>query len=494
MPGVRRMIKRLPKSASVRVFVNPVPLLERLEKPSPNSPGEIALKILAPEDVQAGVIDLSWERDALSVRATIALADDCQGIARILARPTNSARVFGVFPEDFAALGRIGWGSASGLIDGAYAISDRFDETISAEYREELAEFRKETGVDWDTGILGNLVGELAFGVRVDFTRKNPIGWAVVSPLADAAAFREQVETLIEHFELTLTETEHEGVTVRTAVGTVPFSFAVGHGLLIIADGAETVADVVNQSAKGKKAEPAGANLRACYAALGDPNHLAVMLDIERLRQQVPILPMAVGPKFAPLFAQGSVGLAMTVEDQVARVDFRWTLRSAGARERKHQQSAMADLEGSDVMVTLATALAKSIARARLLSKRTVSMHNMQGIGQALYLYADKHKGAFPEGLDALLRADTLSLKALTSPYTGRGPESIDEVDRKSYLVYRPGLTTASHPMEVLLAEREVHEGGASFLFVDGHVEFILEPRASELLELMAEGAEEIRR
>ncbi|MBN2559733.1 MAG: hypothetical protein JXQ75_02220 [Phycisphaerae bacterium] len=510
MTGVRKMIGSLPKEVSARVLVNPVPLLQYIEEPKPNSPEELALKVLVPEDALAGAIDLHWERSTLSVRLTVALAEECQGIARVLARPTSSARVLGVFPEDFVAIGRLGWGSAADLVDGAYAISDRFDESISAEYREELAEFQKDTGAKWDTGILGNLVGELAFGVRVDFTRKNPIGWAVVFPLGQADEFRKELDKLVTHFDLEFEDTDVDGVLVRkTVVDEITyrsdvelpatatmlssgFCLAVAHGLLIVGGDAQTVADIAKQAARGRKAEPAGANLRRCYQELGDPNHLAVMIDIEQLRKKVPILPMAVGPVWAPLLAEGSAGLAVTIEEQVARLDFRWSLKSAGSRARKDPQPTLAGPDGSEAMVTLTRSLAESLAAARRQARQVVSAANLRGVGQALYIYADAHKGAFPPGLEDLLKANSITLKMLASPYDGRGPTSIDEVKRKSYFVYRPGLTTASNPEEVLVAEREPHDDGANFLFQDGHVEWVPEPRASELLELIARGEPEV--
>ena len=512
MPGVRRLLGRLPDEFSARLLVNPVPLFGFIEKPKPNSPEEVALKALAPQDVLAGAIDLTWDRWTLSARATIALVEDCQGVARVLAKPTHPARVLGVFPEDFLAVGRIGWKSAAGIFDGLYAITDRFDETISAEYREELAEFEKESGVDWDTGILGNLVGEVAFGVRVDFARKSPIGWAAVFPLGDEAKFREQLDKLATHFELPIEEMEVDGIRVRktTTVKIKPlegvqlpaiataspetFFFAQHHGLLIIGGDAETVADIVKQAAGGLKAEPAGANLRACYNRLGDPNHLAVMLDVEQLRKKVPVIGMAVGPRLAPAVAEGFVGAAVTVEERVVSAELHWSSRSAGAKRRETQGAEMPAIGTEEVMLEVGTAFALSLARARAQSKRVVSMANMRGVGQALYIYADRHDGAFPESIEALLRAtpDALNLKMLTSPYDGRGPKSIDDVKRDCYVVYRPGLTTKSDPREVLMAERAIHDGGANFLFLDGHVEFIQEPQATRLLEMIADGEKQV--
>ncbi len=514
MSGVRRMLGRLPDEFSARLFINPVPLFQFIEKPRPNSPDEAMLKALVPEDILAGAIDLNWDRWTLSVRATIALVEECQGVARVLAKPAHSARALGVFPEDFLAVGRMGWKSAAGIFDTIFTITDRFDETISAEYREELAEFEKETGVDWDTGILGNLVGEVAFGVRVDFTRKSPIGWAAVFPLSDAAKFREQFDKLAKHFELPIEEIEVDGIRVgktttveaqtagggvHSSIATSPFTtffLAQNHGVWVVGSDAETVADIVKRAASGLKAQPTGANLRACYDRLGDPNHLAVMLDVEQLRKRVPAIGMAVGSKLAPALAEGFVGAAVTTADHVANLELCWSSRSAGAKRRETQGAEMPAVSSEQVMIELGMSFARSLARARLMSQRVVSMNNMRGIGQALYIYASEHDGAFPDSLENLLRSspDALSLTMLVSPYDGRGPKSIDDVNRKSYVIYRPGFGISSAPTEVILAERTVHDDGANFLFQDGHVEFIKEPQASRLLELIAAGEEQVRK
>jgi prepilin-type processing-associated H-X9-DG protein len=509
-PGVRRLIGGLPREFSARVFFNPLPLIKRLGKPAPNSFDELAMKIFAPEDIQGVALDLTWSAEVLSVRVAAALADECRGFVSMLARPTTPARVLGVFPEDFVALGRIGWGSAADLVEGAYAISDRFDKSISAEYREELAEFKKETGVDWDKGILGNLAGELAFGVRVDFTRKNPIGWAVVFPLGDEAGFREQFDKLIAHFDLQFDDTEKDGVLVRkTRVakgGAFPgvqlppvatilsdgFHLAIEHGLLITGSDAEIVVDVVKQAATGKTAQPAGANLRACYAALGDPNQMAVMLDIEQLRNKAPIVPVAAGPLMGPLLMQGFAGVSMTVHERIARLDLLWSMRSTPGKRQEDKTAASTPADAEYALATLIKTVGASLAQARKQAQQTLSEATMRNMGQALQMYAQEHKGAFPGDLEELLRGapEVLTLRQFTSPYNGKGPKSIDEVNRKAYVVYRPGLTPTSPGGEVILAERDSHDGGAVFLFVDGHVEFVPEPRATELMKTITGGSQ----
>ncbi|MFQ5429679.1 MAG: hypothetical protein ACE5E1_05140, partial [Phycisphaerae bacterium] len=268
VPGVRRLLKRLPAESSVRFLVNPRPWLKLLPEPKPNSTDELAMKVLSPSDVQCAAVDLDWRRASVHLRLSLALADECKGIARVLSRSPSAARTLGVFPDDFVAIGRIGWGSAQAVVDGLYGLTDVFDETISAEYREDLAAFGAKTGVAWDTAVLGNLVHELSFGIRVDFTRSPPVGWAAVAPLRDASAFTQQLDRLITHFGLTFEDASIDGLAIRKAVGTTPFSLATSAGLLILADTPEAVADLAKRAGEKNIRRPTGENLRACYAGL----------------------------------------------------------------------------------------------------------------------------------------------------------------------------------------------------------------------------------
>lgn len=488
LPGVRKLLRKLPKTSNLRVLFNPDPLVKAIPKPAPNSAEELALKIGSPADFLAGAADLTWKKSSFRLCFTVALADECHGLARVLTRATTPARVLGVFPEDYLALGRIGWGSAADLADGAYALTDRFDDSISAEYREELAEFRQETGVDWDTGLLGNLVGEMAFGVRVDFAHTPPVGWAAVFPLGDEAAFRVQFDKLIAHFDLPFEEEERDGLLIRkTAANAIPpqgLHLTIERGLLIAGSDTDTVTEIARRAASEKKPLPAGANLRRCYEELGDPNHAAVLFDVERLYKSAPLLVVAAGSEYAPFISQGMAGMAVSMEEQTARLDFYWSLTSPGAPP-KPEWSTVKEPRATQALVLVARSLASSLAQARNQARQVVSMSNMRSIGQSFYLYAEGHKGAFPESLLDLLRSqpDAVSLKMFISPYDGQGPRTIDEIATQGCYLYRPGLTTASPPDTVILAEREVHDGGACFLFLDGHVARIPDPRASELIE-----------
>jgi len=498
LPGARRVLARLPAAPSARIVFNPLPLVRRIEKPKPNSGLELALKVLAPEDVQAAAADLSWHGAALAIEVHVALAEECHGVARILTRPPSTPRSLGVFPPDFLAIARVGFGSGASIVHEIYALTDRFDDAISAEYRTELAEFNKEISVKFEQELLGNLVGEMAFGLRVDFTRRNPIGWAAVLPLRDSAAFSGQLDRLIAHFNLTFETSGETDPPIRTATGTYPFALLIHDGRLLLADSAETLVDITT-CAGGTGDPPVAPNLRACLTALGQPNQFCAMLDLDQLRRRVPILPMVVGPKFAPLLAKGSIGASSTFEEHAVRLNLRWSFANASDPKRKDRPRSASDAPSTvaaDALVTLIRSAVASAGAARRQSQQIISQSNMRTLGMALHTYAEKHHGAFPESLSDLLRAvpDIASLDRLVSPYDGHGPKSIDDVERQSYVIYRPGLSTKSDSREIVLAERDPGDrGGANFLFVDAHVQFIAEPRASELLQALRTGASEVR-
>ncbi len=490
--GIKHMLKRLPREFNARAFFNHQPLVRLAGKPKPNSTEEWMLKFHRPDDLIGTAIDLNWDRNALRIRASLMIAEEAEGIADLLAQPANSAAAMGVFPEDFVAVGRLGWTNADRIATWLYKMTDLFDETISAEYRTELAEFESETGVDWSGGILGNMISELAFGVRVDFTKPNPIAWAVVCPLANASGFSTNLDKLIEHYQLPLSTQEKDGLTVRTSKDTTRFSFCVRGDRFMVADSPNTIVEIVGAPAKKDVALPRNNNLHRCYEEIGDANRFAVMLDIGLLGEKAPMIPMMAGPRFGPLVSDGVVGLAVKSEERLVTIDLHWALRNP---RDKHDVTDSFAPGGDEALIAVAESFGASLVQARRQARRAVSMSNMRGIGQGLYMYAGNNKGAFPGSLEDLLRHkdELIAMEMLISPYTGEGPKSLAEVADRSYVLYRPGLTTSSPPTEILMAERHGDGNGACFLFVDGHVEYIAEPEASELIAKIEAGAESVR-
>jgi len=501
LPGSRRTVAKLEKDFTARVIFNPAWLREQFDKPKPNSGEAVLHTILHPDDLQSAVMELHWTRGSISAQVTLALADRCEGIARVLQQPATPSAAIGAFPDDFVAVGRISIPSITTLADGIYAITDRFDPTIGEEYREDLTTFQTQTGVDWKNDIAANIAGEIAFGLRVDFTQMPPIGWAVVCPLADEAKFNSALDRLAAHFELPLKTTRRENLDLRESTAP-PFVMTTAANRWIIGDSPRTVTQLA--AARGGE-RPASKNLQRLYKALGEANQMAFMVDLGVLRQKAPMALMAVPPNLTRLLAGGAVGLTVTNQDNLARINLRWDLPGGPDRPKRERGAEDADADtladggeqppdSGEAVATLLTSLVSSASSARSHAQKVISSQNMRSIGMALYTHAEANQGAFPPDLTTLLRNNSVTLEQFKNPYNGEAPSDPSRIDRDCYLIYRPGLTVQSHPGEVVLAERAPQKDGANFLFVDSHVEFIAEPRASELIGLMLQGAAEIRK
>lgn len=497
--GARRLRGRLDDGADLRLLVQPAAWAALWPRARRNSPEELAQTLLALDEFQAASLELRFEPKAIDVRLCVALAESCKGVARVLARPATASSMLGVFPADYGVLARFAWPSAAAVTDGAFALTDAFDASISEEYREDLAAFEKKAGLSWEQGILRNLVHEVVVGVRIDLTKSPPVAWAAIAPLADAAAFSSQLDRLIAHFELPLVESVHGGLRMRASTGGPAFVLAVTQQALIVADGPGTAVDI-SRGLGEPKAAPADRALAEFYAGLGGENNVAVLVNVARIAKGAPMLPALAGPAFGPLLTGGAAGLTLCTRDRVATLRARWeapAVKTAPATGDDAEVAAggAAAAEETGPASVLAEALASGLSRARRQAQRTVAMSRMRGIAQALHIYAQRHEGRLPDSLEGLLREmpDVLTFDMLSSPYDDHGPDSVENVEKNAFVVYRGGLTTRSDPREIILAERCPRDDGASFAFLDGHVEFIPNPRAAELIELIESGAEEVR-
>src|SRR5262249_20632525 len=219
--------------------------------------------------------DLVWDRESVTLDFSVVLAEKSGGIARALNAPPTPSQTLGLFPRDFLAVGRIAFPSAAGLVNAAYGVLDRIDPGIGAEYRDELADFKKETGVDFEGDLLANVIGEVGFGARVDFAKPNPIAWAVACPLADTPRFFAQLDALLKHFDVPVTR--EAGNDVRQSVLKIPFAFGPSCGCLVIADSPTTIAEMKPMADVHR---PRRAALDACLGHLFDPNLSCLLVDL----------------------------------------------------------------------------------------------------------------------------------------------------------------------------------------------------------------------
>ncbi|MBK8269102.1 MAG: hypothetical protein IPK83_12665 [Planctomycetes bacterium] len=67
-------------------------------------------------------------------------------------------------------------------------------------------------------------------------------------------------------------------------------------------------------------------------------------------------------------------------------------------------------------MIAVVEVATESLVNARNEAKKVVSMANMRGIGQAIYIYAADRKARFPESLEEMLRVapNTITLESFS--------------------------------------------------------------------------------
>ena len=151
---------------------------------------------------------------------------------------------------------------------------------------------------------------------------------------------------------------------------------------------------------------------------------------------------------------------------------------------------AVACIAGLAVMVP-------SYLRIREAAQRNTCAANLRRIGGAVDLYAYNHQGMFPESLSRLMAVQGLPADALICPTGGHTPAPGDTPDARaaqlskgkhsSYAYVGKGLNKRSGAgagaAAVVAYEPPTHHGdGIHVLFADGHVAFVPQPKAKQLI------------
>lgn len=496
---VKSLIAKLSPDATIAVVVNPEPLIRLIPEPKPNSEEDLALRILAPTDVKAAAAEFAWDKRGIRLRLIAALADPCKGILGALSGTGGSSNTLGILPEDFFVIGRVGFSSGASIIDGLYRITDSFDPEISEEYRTEIAEFQNDTKVNFTTDILGGLSGEAVFGLRVDFMKNPPIAWAVVAPLGNAEQFADGTAKLEKHFGLKAATVPVGELPVRFVKDGGPIAWAIHDKRLIIAESPLTIDEIAATKPSSISGEPRRETLRGCRKALGGFEQVCVLADIDQFLAKAPIGAMFLGAGGTKLLRGTTAGVSFSTRDRMIELKAHW-MKNAPSRATKpdatqDQPEESSDGDGAFQLEPIVSMLVEATGNARSQAQRTVVMSNMRAIGQALHIWAHDHENRFPATLEELVADGNVLLDHFSNPLDGSSPQRPEDVTRDGNVIYRPGLSPSSDPGEIILAEKSIANGeGANFLFVDGHVEFIAEPQATELIEKIKNGAAEVRR
>ena len=144
----------------------------------------------------------------------------------------------------------------------------------------------------------------------------------------------------------------------------------------------------------------------------------------------------------------------------------RLTPRRQGKRLLLEVDSAAADSLISDI---LGPSLLEVIGTAA----RYTCGKNLSWIGKALLIYANDYNDELPPDLDTLTRKAELPAQNLVCPATGL-----------KYIYRGASLTTSDTPWMITVYEKAGnHSRGRNVLFLDAHVEWVLEERFQELIE-----------
>jgi predicted Zn finger-like uncharacterized protein/prepilin-type processing-associated H-X9-DG protein len=148
----------------------------------------------------------------------------------------------------------------------------------------------------------------------------------------------------------------------------------------------------------------------------------------------------------------------------------------------------------------LVSIMLPSLGRARETANRVKCASNMRQIGQALLLYANENRGAYPPKLEDLLLTQDITAEVFTCPSSNdtRSPGAtaaqqaaqLSAGGHLSYVFVGQRMNSSSPANAVLLYEPMTNHNndGGNFLFGDGHVEFLTRQTAQQVISQLQTG------
>jgi hypothetical protein len=404
------------------------------------------------------------------IRLALGVTEIEEGLWRLLASHPTDTELARFYPAGTSLFVQGSMERATDLVDDLLALARSVDPEIVAEYRQELADFRREVGFDPHAEFLSNFAGAWSFGGVVETDGLHDPLFAF--RLAKPALFKTHLHTLRAVYGLEIHTKNDQGVVIQTALRKPdPFSYAVVRDVLLvsrepltIARACEAMRDRETLSSAGRfetaRRRVAAKTSKLVYADAGEIAHSLLRAD-----------PEGHSPALVALAKSGNaLTLSVVPYERMIAVDL-----TAGGETVPQAVSALAAFVG------------ESAKQARLKAKRSQSMANIKSLLCAALSYAEQHKHCWPESLEALAESGLLAdpqtaARCMSDPYGGGGGV---------YYLYRSpgdGRSIQQPAAEVVMSEPAVHDGGACFGFADGHVEWITQPRADELLAIMRQG------
>lgn len=399
-----------------------------------------------------------------SVKLVLGVPADKPGFWRAIAPHPVVPTLAAVFPSDTDVIFQGSLTSLAQIADDAFSILGGIDRRIAEEYEKERAQFRDDVGFDPHSEILSNFVDEWAVGF--DISEAGPQTPLFAFKLADETKFRSHFEAAQRFFDLKVSNSVHAGTPVYVAERKRgQFAFSMVRGALVIAQDVEQVKASIDAAehrkslADTKKYKESHEVCRDGVSRFGYFNFAAV---VDEMR----------GKEEYALFASTLESLAAT---------------GIGLYLRPVGRTIEAELQlTGDVAQVASSSLAVSMRQARKQAQRQVSAANIKGLLMSCMIYANENKNQWPRSLKVLVDEGAVTPDILVSPYDRRRGEGSEP-----YYVHRqpPDRTSVKDwSRAVVISEPELHDGGAMFGFLDGHVEWVEGARAAELLQIMKSG------
>ncbi len=152
------------------------------------------------------------------------------------------------------------------------------------------------------------------------------------------------------------------------------------------------------------------------------------------------------------------------------------------------------------IIALLISILLPSLNRARETANRVKCASNLRQIGQAILLYANENRSAYPQSLDQLVLTQDITAECFVCPSTndtkatGNTPQAIvtDMAGggHVSYVYVGEGMTSNVSPDAVVAYEPFGNHAdeGTNILFGDGHVAFFSKARADRMIKQLEAG------
>ena len=418
-----------------------------------------------------------------TLRLAVGLREHSAGLWHLLASTPAPCTLAHLFPSDTLALFHGSMEHAGRMWEDVCAFLTALDPVLTSEYEQERAEFAAEVGLDPQSDLAANFGPEWALGWRFPTAEPESSDTGVEQPmlrdpvaavrLRDVAKFKTHLHTLQVAFGLPHTTREYRGVTIyqaQRALGV--FYYALVDDVLVLAPDADTIPRILDERQQSKTLGDAQ-RFWAVQRQFGASTSKLFFIDlagVARAKTQ------CYGPDFtAPgrdivLERDLTLGIAVAVHGSTLYAEFAAASRGGtGSSE-----------DTWNAVEALTTALA---AQELENTRRATGLGSLYRVLIACHIYADAHDNAWPTTLETLVAEGNLTPSQLCSPYEFHTDGEAGACT--PYYVYAPApdpKQVENPATTIVMAESEIHDGGAVFGFYDGHMEWVDSPRAEELL------------